>query len=449
MLGWKILNDGEYRTGLRILSEQEERFVESICERFKEETRVRRISNENEARELLEKLTRQEANDSDISVSSSQSEYISDAAFHHSYGFAFLSKLIEDPEIEEISIIGPGKATRVFVRNKGWMTVDACFCSETAISDMINRMAATIGRRITLQNPRINSVLPDGSRLHASLPPISNGEITIRKFRETAFSPVELCKSTISKEAMAILSLVMQGNFSIVISGNTASGKTTTLNSLFSFVPMNERIVIVEETPEINISHPHQLRLVSNIDMEIDLKDLVRDTLRMRPDRLIVGEVRGQDEVESLFDALLGGQARGCYATFHAQSGNETLQRLRTFGVSNEDLKSIDLVIVQRRMLRYDRAKRRNYEVRKVTEICEVNGAEATPIFQRNSIGELIEKRKNGFYERIAQDLGITEKELKAEISERIILVADKKIEFDEFFKKAQKKLYGISYESL
>jgi Flp pilus assembly CpaF family ATPase len=448
MLGWKILNDGEYKTSLRILSEQEERFVDGICERFKEETRSKRISNEEEARELLEKLVRQESNDSDVYLGSTQADYLAEAAFCHAYGFSFISKLIEDPEIEEISIIGPDKPARVFIRNCGWKDVDACFVSESAIADMINRMASTIGRRITLQNPRINAILPDGSRLHASLPPVSRGEITIRKFRESPFSPAELCENTLSKDAMALLSLAMQGNFSVIVAGNTASGKTTTLNSLFSFIPLNERIVIVEETPEINILHPHQLRLVSNTDMGITLKDLVRDTLRMRPDRLIVGEVRGQDEVDALFDALLGGQARGCYATFHAQSGNETLQRLKTFGVNAEDLKSIDLVVVQRRMLRYDRRKRKNYEIRRVTEICEVNGNRAIPLFQRDTGGELVTRKNCEIYGRIAMDLGLSDKELKNELKERIALLSQKKNDFKGFFTKAQKDLYGIRYES-
>jgi len=445
MLGWKILNGEEYKTGLRILSEHEEKFIDSVCERFKEETRAKRISNAEEAKELIEKIVRQEAHEKRVSISNSQEEYLTESAFCHAYGFAFISKLIEDDDIEEISVIGPDKPARIFIRNIGWKEVDACFTSENAIADLINRMASTIGRRITLQNPRLNAILPDGSRLHASLSPVSPGEITIRKFRDSPFSPVELCEHTISKEAMALLSLAMQGNFSILVAGNTASGKTTTLNSLFSFIPFDERIVLVEETPELNIPHSHQLRLVSNYDMGIGLKDLVRDTLRMRPDRLIVGEVRGKEEIEALFDALLGGQARGCYATFHAQSGNEALQRLRAFGISNDDLQSIDLIIVQRRMLRYDRSKRKNYEIRKVTEISEVKGNSAVPLFYINKSGELI-AGKGTFEERIALDLNLSKKEFENELKERRALL-HKKYSFDEFFRKVQKELYGIKYE--
>ena len=139
-----------------------------------------------------------------------------------------------------------------------------------------------------------------------------------------------------------------------MISGNTASGKTTTLNALFSFVPANERVLIAEETPEIMIPHAHQMRLVASREMGIGLKDLVYDTLRMRPDRMIVGEVRSREEAGALFDVLLAGQARGCYATFHAQSAEEARSRFRHLGVNPEDLSSLDCIVVQRRMLRYE-----------------------------------------------------------------------------------------------
>jgi hypothetical protein len=147
------------------------------------------------------------------------------------------------------------------------------------------------------------------------------------------------------------------------------------LNALFSFIPADERIIITEETPEISLPHRHQLRLVANRDMGITLKDLVYDTLRMRPDRMVVGEVRNKEEAEALFDVLLAGQARGSYATFHAQSAEDALSRLQSFGVRKDDLSSIDCILVQRRMLMYDAEGRRNREVRKVVEIAETSGA--------------------------------------------------------------------------
>ncbi|MFA6530604.1 MAG: ATPase, T2SS/T4P/T4SS family [Candidatus Micrarchaeia archaeon] len=454
MLGWKILDGGEYEIGLRSLSEDEERLVLEVEERFKEKTRTKNISGEEDARDLVSRLVSDCSERAGFYTSDSQIEYLSESAYCHIYGFAFLSKLLEDDEIEEISIIGANKPAYIFLRNKGWKTVDAAFTTSDAIYESINKMAAKIGRRITLQNPRINAVLPDGSRLHASLPPLSAGEITIRKFRDSPFSPSELCTNdTLSANAMAFLSLAMQGDFSIILAGNTASGKTTTMNSLFSFVPFDERIILVEETPEINIFHPHQLRLVSNPEMNISLKDLVRDSLRMRPDRLVVGEVRSKEEVEALFDVLLGGQARGSYATFHAKSGKEALQRFRSFGINDADAGSIDLIVVQRRMLCYDRKKRKNYEVRRVVEISEVAGSGTgipivVPVFSSNHgslSGSLSFNKKSNFVSRLAGELGLSEKEFSSELKEREKLISSmKQKDFSQSFSKIQKAFYGI-----
>lgn len=444
MLGWKILKTGEYETELRRLSDEEEALVLSVAECFKDKARTKRIASDLEARETIADLISDCAHDEEIYLSDSQKDYLAETAYYHTYGFAFLSRLLEDDTIEEISVIGINKPAYVFIRNQGWKAVDACFTEESAIMEMINKMAASIGRRITLQNPRLNAVLPDGSRLHASLPPVSQGEITIRKFRGSPFPPHELCSnSTLSVDAMAMLSLAMQGDFSLIVSGNTASGKTTTLNALFSFVPANERVLLVEETPEINIPHSHCLRLVSNPEMGILLKDLVRDSLRMRPDRIVVGEVRSPDEAEALFDVLLGGQARGSYATFHAQSARETLNRLRSLGVNEADLPSIDLILVQRRMLQYDPRKRKNFELRRLVEIAEVDGNNTIPVFSRKN-STLVFNPRCSFPERICSDLNISKAEFQQELKIRSKLLSSMKSEFLGSFSKIQKVLYGI-----
>ncbi|MEM4385143.1 MAG: ATPase, T2SS/T4P/T4SS family, partial [Candidatus Anstonellales archaeon] len=133
---------------------------------------------------------------------------------------------------------------------------------------------------------------------------------------------------------------------------NTGSGKTSFLNSLLSFIPYGDRIVIVEETPEIRIDHPQQVRLVENADLGISFRDLVYDTLRMRSDRTIVGEVRKPDEVKAFIDVVLSGQARGTYATFHAHSSRELVSRMLSYGVSKSDIEAIDFIIIQKRLLR-------------------------------------------------------------------------------------------------
>ncbi len=450
MLGWKILKEGEYKISLPRLSDAEEEMIALTEERFREAARVREIKSSRESEALIKELLFAAAQEENIALDNDQLDYLSRAAFLHIYAFAFMDLLVADQEIEEISVIGVNKPVYVYVKNKGWKQVNACFTSEKAIADVANKMARGLGRHITMQNPRLDAVLPDGSRLHASLPPVSGGEITIRKFRERPFSPRELCElQSTTPEAMAFLSLVMQSDNSVLIGGNTGSGKTTLMNALFGFVPGNERILIAEETPEINIPHTHQLRLVANRDMEITMKDLMYDTLRMRPDRMIVGEVRNKTEFEALFDVLLAGQARGSYATLHSQGAREAVQRIKSFGINEMDLESVDCIVIQRRMLLYDPRRRRNFEARRMVEISEMDGGPKTLFHFDRKSGKLKFKTGGKLLEKIADDFGMSMKEIKKELEMRKKLVTNAGADFQEFYNEIQKKLYGFENEEV
>ncbi len=448
-LGWYMLKDADYRLDLPRLSPAEEAAIEAAEQRFKELARTRNPKTREESQEILKGLLHDHARGASIYLDSGQAEYLSKIAMLHIYGFAFLDLLLADPEIEEISIIGLHKPAYIYRRNSGWESVNAAFSEESAIADVVNKMARGLGRHITVQNPRLDAMLPDGSRLHASLPPVSAGEITIRKFRERPFSPPELVDlGTMNARAMALLSLVMQADSSVLIAGNTASGKTTTMNALFSFVPANERILIAEETPEINIPHKHQLRLVANREMGITLKDLVYDSLRMRPDRMIVGEIRNKDEAEALFDVILAGQARGSYATAHAQSAGEALARLASFGIARMDMRSLDCIVVQRRMLLYDMKSRRSREVRRVVEIAEVN-EQAVPVFLHDSRkGVLVEKKAGSLLQKMADRLGGSRQEIEKELARREKRLMKMERKFWQFYCAVQKDFYGIACES-
>ncbi len=407
MLGWKIISEGEYRINMPRLSKAESEIVLRICEKEKTDSKG------------FDKLLREYCEEEKIYLDVKQRRYLSEYARLHSYGFAFLEALLLDPEIEEISIIGPNRPAYVYVRTKGWQSVNAMFENSDEIQRTINKLAQKMGRQITLQNPRLDAILPDGSRMHASLPPVSEGEITIRKFRSEPFSPKELVnRGVISIEDLALVSLIMQADSSILVAGNTGSGKTTTLNALFSFVPKKERILLVEQTPEINVPHKQQIRLVSNENLGISLKDLIYDSLRMRPDRTVVGEIRNRTEVEAFFEVLLSGQARGCYATLHAQGVNELVSRLNSMGIPKQDIDNIDLVIIQRRMLVFKGEKK---EVRKIVEITDGFGV---PIRKSSRI-------KNKIAEYFDKDA----------IKDRKSMLKDAPEKFDKFFEAVQGRL--------
>ncbi len=307
-----------------------------------------------------------------------------EAALSNVSGFGAFDFFLSDDSIEEISLSGLGQNVFVYKRGVGWLKTNCVVTSLDFAVNAVNKMARPLGRRLTFQTPRLNAQLPDGSRLHASIAPVCLNaiEVCIRKFREQPFSLPELvANNTISGDAAAFLWLALATDSSVLIAGNTGSGKTTLLNTLFSFVQQSDRIVITEDTPELTLLHPHCVRIVANEDIGLPLSELVKDTLRMRPDRVVIGEVRSRDEVKALFDSLLAGQARGSYATFHARSANEAVTRLLALGAEQQDLQALDLIVVIKRTPFFDRKLGKFTEVRRVTELSALEQGELRQLF--------------------------------------------------------------------
>ncbi len=437
MLGWELKREGGYKIKLPFLSKEEKRIILKIEEHFRDIARIKEFRNENEIKEEIELIIKRIAEEEMLLIEKEQKEYLVELSLKHIYGLGAFEELLNDENIEEIAVIGLNKPVYIYYKTKGWLKTNLFIEDEEFLIELINKMASTIGRRITLKNPRIDAILKDGSRLHASIPPISEGELTIRKFRSIPLSPKEIVEfKTIDYKTMAILSLFMQSDSSIVISGNTASGKTTTLNSLFSFVPENERILIIEETPEINIPHKHKIRLVSNIERGIKLEDLVYDSLRMRPDRIIVGEIRNKEEARALIDVLLAGQARGAYATFHAKSGEEFINRMKSYGADKYELKSIDLVVVQKRIGIYKNKK--VVEKRVVVEISSPDEDKSKKLMEYNYKDNKWKWGKE-VIKMLEEKLILSEKEVKDEIKKRVNFLKNAEKEFSGFFEAWQK----------
>ncbi|MEM4295363.1 MAG: ATPase, T2SS/T4P/T4SS family [Candidatus Anstonellales archaeon] len=445
LIGWRITKEGQYKINMPILSEEEEELIIEIEGHFREITRIREFQSKDDLIKELTKALEKACNNNGYVLKEHQMQYLTDIAYKHIYGLGFFEYLLNDDSIEEIAIIGLNKPAYVFISNKGWQKANAEITSIDYLMDVVNKMASVLGRRITLQHPRLDTTLPDGSRLHASMPPISEGELTIRKFRQRPLSIKELVNlKAMPINAAVLLSFFMQGDFSLIVAGNTASGKTTLLNSLFSFCPANERLLVTEETPEINPLHEHKLKLLASKDMEITLMDLVYDSLRMRPDRVVVGEIRNAEEARALIDVLLAGQARGAYATFHAKSGNEALSRLLSFGISKMDINSIDVIAVQKRMLIYDKEKRAIEERRRLVELSIYN-EQLINIIKYHIANDSWEfKNLDSLYTFIGNRLGMGKSDVKEEIKRREELIKKAPDNYKEFFFFVQRHFYGI-----
>ncbi|MEM4255434.1 MAG: ATPase, T2SS/T4P/T4SS family [Candidatus Norongarragalinales archaeon] len=371
-------------------------------------------------------------------------------------GLGVLDFLLADDELEEISVIGVGKPVFVFHRKKGWLETNAFFTSEEHAVNAVNKIARPLGRRVTLKNPRLNAVLPDGSRLHASIPPVclDGVELSIRKFLRNPLNARELADfGTVSVDALAFLWTVLYGDVSLCIAGNTGSGKTTTLNALFSFVPLNERIIVAEETPELFLLQKHVVKMIASEDAGASLKDLVRDTLRMRPDRVVVGEVRSKAEAEGLLDSLLAGQAKGSFFTFHSKSSLDVMSRLKAFGVDEGDLDAVDLVLVQKRISFFDLKAKKAREMRKVTEIAEVKNSKPRFLFSLDASGVLNECKGlkcSAVAEKTLQNYGFSLREFWREVARRKSFLKKTRFAgFKDFTLKAQEFAFGLGAEWL
>jgi pilus assembly protein CpaF len=301
-------------------------------------------------------------------------------------GFGPIEPLLKEPTVSEIMINGP---KQVYVERSGKLElVDVEFNDDEHVMRVIDRIVSPLGRRIDESSPTVDARLPDGSRVNAVIPPIAlNGPtVTIRKFSKDPFTVDDLIRfGTFTAEMATFLKACVEARLNIVVSGGTGSGKTTMLNVLSSFIPDDERIVTIENAAELQLRQDHVVRLESrppNIEGkgEVTIRDLVINSLRMRPERIVVGECRGGEALVML-QAMNTGHD-GSMTTAHANSPRDTLSRLETMclmagmdlpvrAIREQIASAVDLIVQQ------DRLKD---GTRKITNVTEVQGMEGDVI---------------------------------------------------------------------
>lgn len=340
--------------------------------------------NENELLKKIKDFIFIRLNNEDIRINASES-YLNNLAecfLEDLFGYGKIDSLIRDDELEEIMIIGTNKPVFIYHRKYGMMKTNLKYTNEKEIIDLIDSIARQINRRIDQETPILDGRLQNGSRVNATLPPISadGPSVTIRKFKKDPLTIIDLIKSkTISSELAAFLWLNIDGlgvkSANTIISGGTSSGKTTTLNALSSFINPKERIITIEDTLELQICHEHVIRMETrppNIENsgELTMDDLVKNSLRQRPDKIIVGEVRGKEAI-TLFTALNTGHSG--IGTLHANNARETITRLtnKPMDVPKIMISAIDFIIMQKRVY-----KPNGISYRRISEVAEVVGVE-------------------------------------------------------------------------
>ncbi|MDO4582326.1 MAG: CpaF family protein [Bacillota bacterium] len=297
-------------------------------------------------------------------------------------GLGPLEQLLADESISEIMINGPKK---VYIERKGRLErSEVAFHDDQHVMSIIDRIVSPLGRHIDEANPMVDARLPDGSRVNAIIPPLAlNGPtVTIRKFASTPLTVADLISfGSLNTKMSQFLEACVKGKMNIIVSGGTGSGKTTLLNVLSAYIPSDERIITIEDAAELQLRQEHVLTLESraaNLEGQgaVTIRDLVRNALRMRPDRIVVGEVRGGETLDML-QAMNTGHD-GSLTTAHANSPRDALSRLETMAlmagmqlplpaIRQQISSAIDIVVQQSRM---------RDGSRKVSSVTEVLGME-------------------------------------------------------------------------
>jgi len=367
-------------------------------------------------------------------ITEDDKKVLSGHLIHEMLGLGRLEVILNDQNLEEIVINNSDTPVYVYHKTFGWLKSNLVIDSEEQIYNYASLIGRKIGRQITNLNPLMDAHLMTGDRVNATLFPISTkgNSITIRKFRKDPWTITHFIDpkyKTISKEVAALLWLSIQYELNILVAGGTASGKTSLLNSLMPFIPTNQRILSIEDTRELRL--PEFLHWVPVTTREpntegkgeVTMLDLLVNALRMRPDRVIVGEIRRQQEAEVLFEAMHTGHS--VYATLHADRAEQVVRRLTNPPIDLPEalLEALHLVIVQYR--------HRRYGIRRTLEVAELIPGERSIaprleiLYRWKPTTDTLEKVKNSIrlINEIRLHTGMTEEQMDKDIREKELIL--------------------------
>ncbi len=340
-----------------------------------------------------------------------------------SLDLGFVDILIADSGIEEITINGPDSDVMIYHRKYGWLKTNLKFLSDDEIKNIASRVAMENKKFFSNLNPLLDAHLRGGHRVNATLDAISTkgSSMTIRRFSDKPWTVSDLINSkTSSSIDLAFIWIAMENELSIIVAGGTGSGKTSFLNAISTFIPANQRIVSVEDTREIRLPNytqwvPMEARQANQEGRgEVSMLDLIVNSLRMRPDRIIIGEIRKKKEAEVLFEAMRTGHS--VYGTFHANTANETILRLSSspIEIPKFTLSALGLIVVQHR----DRKLGQRVTLQ-VAEINEKGDENVILQFNPKTQKHFMKNKPIHLIKKLEEFNGIDEKEFYREIKNR------------------------------
>ena len=402
--------------------EEKSKIVEEIRKKILESTNFAVMSEtdlEDTIFQMLEEMFQ------DVYIPMEEKADITDQVYSAIRGLGILDSIIHDDTITEVMINGPD---HVFIEQNGKVRrISDTFENEQKLEDIIQRVVGMAGREVNQANPIVDTRLPDGSRVNVVLPPISlkGAIVTIRKFSKEPMTIAKLIEyGSITQEIADVLEILVKAKYNIFICGGTGSGKTTFLNAVSHFIPKDERIITIEDSAELQIEGLDNLVSLETRNANtagvgaVTIRDLIRSSLRMRPERIIVGEVRGAEALDML-QAMNTGHD-GSLSTGHANSTKDMLSRLETMVLTGAEGLPLDAVRQQIAsaidiIIHLSRLRDRS---RKTMEITEVTGYENGQI-QLNPL-YVFEEDENSTLERVSGKLKRTKNPLVNQLKLRI-----------------------------
>ncbi|MDX1510640.1 MAG: CpaF family protein [Nitriliruptorales bacterium] len=355
----------------------------------------------------------------DINIPASQRKTFIENFLSDTLGYGPLDELLTDPDVNEVMC---NAYNDVWIERKGKLVqTDVKFADDASYRAVIERIVSAVGRRVDESSPMVDARLPDGSRVNAIIPPLAlkGAVLTIRRFSEDPFTAQDLISfGTMSDDMAVLLEAAVRGKLNMLVSGGTGTGKTTLLNVLSRFIPEDERIVTVEDSAELQLQQPHVISLESrpaNTEGrgEVTIRDLVRNTLRMRPDRIVIGECRGGEALDMLQAMNTGHE--GSLTTIHANSARDALTRLEMLvlmagfelpekAIREQIASAIDVIIQIQRLPDGSR---------KVTSVQEIQGMEDRAVLLQEIYRYDPRTDDNGRYTGAAEPTGLRPKFLE------------------------------------
>ncbi len=356
-----------------------------------------------------------------------------------------LRSVLEDDNLEEVMCIGPNKPWMVYHREMGMLETDFVL-DERGIDEVLDWILRMV-KKEEYSGPMIDGMLPEGGRVNVVLPPVAIGGpyITIRLFPRRPIVITDLIRwGTLTAEVAAFLWVVIEGfDFkpaNIIVSGGSGTGKTTLLNTLTYFIPPDKRIITIEDTAELMLPHPHWVRMEVPLGSGLTMDDLLKNSLRMRPDRLIIGEVRGE-EARTLFTAMNVGH-EGCLGTLHANSTMETITRIISppMSVPRRMVEALDLILLMARLPGKEKSRRVLAEVSEISGV-EEKGVRLNPLVKLDPSTRELKWTgvPSSLRDRISRAAGITPTEFSNEVKKRaklLLKLAEAELEPQELFRR-------------